>query len=161
MKYELAQINVGRFRLPADHPANAEFMDALDAVNALAEASDGYVWRLVGDGNDATDVEVDASDPNLIANMSVWRDVESLAAFAYRSPEHLAIMRRRREWFEHMTAYMALWWVPAGHRPTVAEGVEKIAALAANGPSPEAFSFREPFPAPDGTPAHPVLDECA
>ena len=159
--YELAQINIGRFHKPASHPANADFMNALDDVNTIADESDGFVWRLVGEGNNATDISVSADDPNLAVNMSVWRDAESLAAFAYRNSNHLTIMRRRREWFEHMEFYMALWWVPAGHRPTVEEGMEKVALLTAKGPTPEAFSFRQPFAAPDGTPAHSILDYCA
>ena len=158
--YELAQINIARFRLPADHVANRDFMDALDAVNAIAEASDGFVWRLVGEGNDATDVAVN-DDPHVIANMSVWRDVEALAAFVYRAPEHLAIMRRRKEWFDHKDSRVALWWVPAGYRPTVAEGLARIAMLEANGPTTKAFTFKRPFDAPDGTPALPIKDECA
>ena len=158
--YELAQINIARFRLPADHVANRDFMDALDAVNAIAGARDGFVWRLVGEGNDATDVAVN-DDPHVIANMSVWRDAAALAAVVYRDPEHLAIMRRRKEWFDHIAVFQALWWVPAGHFPTVAEGVARIDMLAANGPTADAFTFRQPFAAPDGTPALPVQDECA
>lgn len=158
--HELAQINISRFRLPADHVANRDFMDALDHVNAVAEAADGFVWRLVGEGNNATDVAV-TDDPHVIANMSVWRDIDALAAYVYRTPDHLAIMRRRKEWFDHGQSYMALWWVAAGHRPTLAEGLARIAALEAKGPTAEAFSFRRPFAAPDGTPALPVRDECA
>lgn len=158
--YELAQINIARFRLPADHVANRDFMDALDHVNAIAEASDGFVWRLVGDGNDATDVAV-TDDPNVIANMSVWRDLDALAAFVYRQPDHLAIMKRRKEWFDHIGLYQVLWWLPAGHRPTVAEGMARLATLEAEGPGAEAFTFKRPFAAPDGTPASPVQDECA
>lgn len=159
--YQLAQINIGRFFKPKDDPANRDFMDALDRVNALADASPGFVWRLGAEGPDAIEIEPDPEDPQLAVNMSVWADVESLAAFAYRNPDHLAIMRRRREWFEPMAAYMALWWVPAGHQPGVEEGLAKIAELAASGPTASAFSFRQPFAAPDGTPARPILDECA
>lgn len=158
--YELAQINIARFRLPPEHVANRDFMDALDAVNAIAEASEGFVWRLTGEGNDATDVPVD-DDPHVIANMSVWRDLDALAAFVYRQPGHLAIMKRRKEWFDPIGVYQVLWWVPAGHRPTVAEGLARLAALAAEGSTAEAFTFKQPFAAPDGTPALPVQDECA
>lgn len=136
-------------------------MNALDDVNAIAEQSPGFVWRLVGDGNDATDIVPDESDPQLLVNMSVWSDVEALGAFVYRQPDHLSFMRRRKEWFEKMDVFQALWWVPAGHEPSVAEGLEKIAELAEKGPTAEAFTFRNPFPAPDGKPAAPVLDECA
>jgi hypothetical protein len=159
--YHLAQINIGRFRLPVDHPANAEFMSALDAVNAIADASDGFIWRLVGDGGNATDVEVVAGDPLLLANMSLWRDVEALGAFVYRQSDHLSYMRRRKEWFEPMDVFQALWWVPAGHIPSVTEGLDRIAWLKASGPTAQAFTFRQPFAAPDGMPALPVLDECA
>lgn len=159
--YNLAQINVGRFIHHRDDPANADFMNALDAVNAIAEQSTGFVWRLVGDGNDATDIVPDESDPQLLVNMSVWSDVEALGAFVYRQPDHLSFMRRRKEWFEKMDVFQALWWVPVGHEPTVAEGLAKIAELAEKGPTEAAFTFRLPFPAPDGKPAAPVLDECA
>ena len=159
--YQLAQINVGRFIHHRDDPANADFMNALDGVNAIAEASPGFIWRLVGDGNDATDLVPDESDPQLLVNMSVWRDVEALGAFVYRQSDHLSYMRRRKEWFETMDVFQALWWVPAGHIPSVAEGMERLALLAAKGPSAAAFTFRQPFAAPDGMPAMPVLDECA
>ena len=87
-------------------------------------------------------------DPNLIVNMSVWTDLEALSDFVYRQPDHLAVMRRRRDWFDKMDAFMALWWVPAGHRPSILEGMTKIALLAERGPSAEAFTFRDSFPAP-------------
>jgi hypothetical protein len=159
--YHLAQINVGRFLYARDDRANADFMAALDPVNAQADDAPGFVWRLVGDGNDATDLVPDASDPQLLVNMSVWRDVDTLGAFVYRNADHLAFMRRRKEWFEKIEIFMALWWVPAGHIPTVAEGMERVAILRAQGPRAEAFTFRKTFAAPDGTPAAPLLDECA
>lgn len=148
--FELAQINIARFVLPKEHAVNLPFMEALDEVNARAEASPGFVWRLVGDGNNATDVEAVPDDPRLIVNMSVWTDIASLGAFAYRNAEHVAVFRRKHEWFEPMEVSMALWWVPQGHRPSVAEGMSKIAQLAANGPSVEAFTFKSAFPTPAG-----------
>jgi heme-degrading monooxygenase HmoA len=159
--YHLAQINVGRFIHERGDPANADFMNALDPVNAHAEAAPGFIWRLIGDGNDATDLVPDESDPQLLVNMSVWRDVDALASFVYRQSDHLAFMRRRKEWFEKIEIFMALWWVPADHIPTVAEGMEKVALLKERGPTTEAFTFRQPFAAPDGMPAYPVFDECA
>lgn len=148
--FELAQINVARFIRDKDDPANAPFMAALDHVNAQAEASPGFVWRLKGDGNNATDVEAIPGDTRFIVNMSVWRDMTALAAFVYRQSDHVAVFRRRQEWFEPMETSVALWWVPAGHRPTVEEGMAKLATLASNGPTPEAFTFRTPFAAPAG-----------
>ena len=159
--YQLAQINVGRFIHHRDDPANADFMNALDGVNAIADASPGFIWRLVGNGNDATDLVPDESDPQLLVNMSVWSDVEALGAFVYRQSDHLSYMRRRKEWFEKMDVFQALWWVPVGHIPSVAEGMERLALLTTNGPTAAAFTFRQPFAAPDGMPAVPVLDECA
>ena len=159
--YHLAQINVGRFLYNRDHPLNADFMNALDPVNAQADDAPGFIWRLVGDGNDATDLVPDDSDPQLLVNMSVWRDVDTLGAFVYRNADHLAFMRRRKEWFEKIEIFQALWWVPAGHIPTVAEGMERVALLRERGPGADAFTFRQTFAAPDGTPAVPILDECA
>lgn len=144
-QFELAQINIARFLLPKEHPANLPFMDALDDVNAKAELSPGFVWRLIGDGNNATDIEAAPDDPRLIVNMSVWTDIASLGAFAYRNSAHVAVFRRRHEWFEPMEVSMALWWIPKGHRPSVAEGMARMAALAERGPSREAFTFKVPF----------------
>lgn len=158
--FQLAQINIARFRLPADHPANADFMAALDRVNAAADAHDGFVWRLIGDGGNAMDVRA-FDDPNMQINMSVWRDLEALGAFVYRSPLHRPIMVRRKEWFEPTTPYLALWWVPAGHIPSIEEGKAALDHLAAHGPTPRAFTFANPFPAPGQTAIAPVLDRCA
>lgn len=157
--YELAQVNIGRLRAPVDHPMIKDFFDNLDPINALAEASPGFVWRLKGEGNNASDLQP-FEDPMIAINMSTWTDIPSLGAFVYRSG-HIEFMRRRREWFEHMDLYMVLWWVPAGHRPTIDEAKAKLALLEANGPTPEAFTFKVPFPAPDETSVEPVLDECA
>lgn len=159
--YQLAQINILRFKRKKDDPANSDFMDALDPVNALADEAPGFIWRLVGDGNDAIDIDPVPEDPRLAVNMSVWQDVQSLGNFVYKNPEHLAIMRRRKEWAEHIEVYQALWWVPAGHIPSVEEGLDRIESIKEHGATAEAFTFRKPFDAPDGTTAMPVLDECA
>ncbi len=135
-------------------------MNALDHVNALAEGSPGFVWRLTGEGNNATDLKP-YEDSYIAVNMSVWESIEALAAFAYRNLEHRGVMRRRREWFEEMPVYMALWWVPAGHEPTVEEAKEKLALLEKLGPTAEAFTFKQPFAAPNGDDVAPVVDECA
>lgn len=149
-QYELAQINIGRPRAPVDSPVFADFVAALDRINALAEAAPGYVWRLQDDSGNATALRPMGDDT--MVNMSVWADAESLHAFVYRS-DHLEVMRRRREWFEKMDLYMVLWWVPRGHRPTMAEGVERLELLRARGPTAEAFTFRTLFPPPDTQPA--------
>lgn len=158
--FHLAQINVGRLLQPVDHPQIADFKNNLDRINALADGMPGFVWRLVGEGNNATDLQPKADDPLFAVNMSVWTDMDALAGFVYRSA-HRDIMRRRREWFEAMAVYQTLWWVPVGHTPSVEEGLAKLQILERLGPSPAAFTFKTPYPAPDGRPAIPVLDECA
>ncbi len=145
--HELAQLNIGVIRAPMDSPVMAEFASNLDRINALAEASPGFVWRLQTEEGNATAIRP-FEDENLLVNMSVWRDVASLKAYVYDSA-HLGFMRRRREWFELMKeAYLVLWWVPKGHRPDIAEAIAKLELLKAKGPGPEAFTFAQPFPPP-------------
>jgi hypothetical protein len=144
--YHLAQINIALPRAPLGSPLLAEFMAALDPINALADASPGFVWRLQTEDGNATAVRA-FDDERLIVNMSVWESLEVLADFVYRS-DHTGVMRRRRQWFEPMRLYVALWWVPAGHVPTVAEAEERLRHLEAHGPTPFAFTFRQPFPPP-------------
>jgi hypothetical protein len=146
--YQLAQLNIAKLLAPLDSPELADFVANLDRINAVADAADGFVWRLVGDdGADATTLR--PLGENVIVNMSVWRDADALRAYAYRS-DHVEIMRRRREWFHKMAeAFLVLWWVPAGHRPTVAEAVARLEKLRADGPSREAFTLRDAYPPPD------------
>lgn len=158
--FHLAQINVGRLLQPVDHPQIADFKNNLDRINALADGLPGFVWRLVGEGNNATDIQPRPDDPLFAVNMSLWTDLDALAGFVYRSA-HRDIMRRRREWFEAMEVFMTLWWVPAGHTPTVEEGLARLDTFARLGSTAEAFSFRYPFPAPDMTAVAPILDKCA
>ncbi len=159
-QFHLAEINIGRLKAHIDDPLIADFKNNLARINALAEASPGFVWRLIGEGGDATDIQA-FDDPLMAINMSVWTDVASLGAYVYRSG-HIEFMRRRREWFEPMDNFMALWWVPAGHQPTPAEAIARLDLLGRLGPSQEAFTFKNPFPAPDmAAPPLPILDECA
>jgi hypothetical protein len=158
--WHLAQVNIGRFRVPVEDPVNADFVNNLDRVNALADASRGFVWRLKGDNNNATGIRP-FDDPAMAINMSVWESVEALAAFAYRNTEHRSIMRRRREWFEETEVYMALWWIPAGTLPTLEDAKAKLELVARLGPTAEAFTFKQPFPPPSGAEVKPVLEECS
>ena len=160
MQYQLAEINIATFRVPMADPINAGFIANLDRVNALAEAAPGFVWRLIGESNNALDVRAFAN-PNTAINMSVWTDMDALANFVYRNDGHREIMRRRKEWFDRMEFHLALWWVPAGHRPTVIEGKERLEWLSRVGPSAHAFLFNKPFPAPDAMRIIPGLDKCA
>jgi hypothetical protein len=160
MPYQLAEINIATFRLPMTDPVNADFIANLDRVNKLAERAPGFVWRLAGAGDNAMDIQA-FDNPNTKINMSVWSDLQALANFVYRSEGHRQIMLRRREWFERMDFHLALWWVPAGYRPTIAEGKARLEALSRAGPSARAFLFNKPFPAPDAVPVSQRLDKSA
>jgi len=146
--YELAQLNIGIIRGPMDSPVMAEFAANLDRINALAESSPGFVWRLQTPEGNATAIRPFENE-SMLLNMSVWQDPDSLRKFVYRSA-HADIMRRRREWFEKLgEAILVLWWVPRGHRPSVEEAIARLELLRRNGPHSEAFTFREMYPAPD------------
>jgi hypothetical protein len=142
--YELAQVNIARLKAPLDSPQLKDFVEALDPVNAVADAADGFVWRLQDESGDATDIPV-LGDDWLIINMSVWRDKDALTTFMYQG-QHRELLARRREWFERTRdAMVVLWWVPAGHRPTVAEAEERLLHLRAHGPTEYAFTLRTSF----------------
>jgi hypothetical protein len=146
--HHLAQVNVATVRAPLDSPELAGFVAQLEPINALADHSPGFVWRLQTEDGDATAIRP-FQDERIMVNLSVWESLEDLRTFVYAS-RHLDVMRRRREWFHRMDAYLALWWVPAGTIPTVAEAKERLQLLAGKGPGPDAFTFRVPFPAPAG-----------
>ncbi|WP_106400448.1 DUF3291 domain-containing protein [Actinocorallia populi] len=140
---QLAQYNIARLAAPLADAANRDFVANLDRVNALADESPGFVWRLVDEAGDGTFHPYD--DHQVIVTMSVWESRQALFDFTYRSG-HLEFLRRRREWFGHSEApTIVLWWVPDGHVPTVEEGKARLELLRAQGPTPEAFTFREDF----------------
>jgi hypothetical protein len=143
--WHLAQINVARPLEPLDTPRLAEFVAKLDEINALADISPGFVWRLAGATGNATDIQ--APDPTTIVNMSVWTSPETLFEFVYKTA-HTKVMVRRREWFDKIAVYQVLWWIPAGHVPTVDEGLAKLALLEQQGPTPAGFTFKQRFGVP-------------
>ena len=152
-RLQLAQVNIARARGEMSDPVMAEFVARLPEINALADQSPGFVWRLQTEDGDATAVRP-YEDTRILINLSVWVDLTALRTYVYRSA-HAAIMRRRREWFERFDRiYVALWWVPAGHRPSVHEAVARLAHLEQHGPTAVAFGFGEPF-GPDGLPMPP------
>ena len=148
--HHLAQCNIGRALGPVDSPVLAGFVAALEPINQIADQAPGFVWRLQTDDGDATSIRV-FDDDLLLINMSVWESIDTLAEFVYRSA-HRDVMRGRNQWFEKMAeAYLVLWWIPAGTIPTTSDAKARLDVLRANGPSPEAFTFRSPFPAPDAS----------
>jgi hypothetical protein len=151
MDFDLAQVNVGRLHQSLEHEDTAEFVAALDAINALAEGAPGFIWRLEGeDGESSSYVEVEAiDDPLFIVNYSIWDDLDSLREYVYKT-DHSSYLRRRRDWFEKPDqATTACWWVPAGTIPDVNEAYAKLEHLRAHGPSSEAWTFNRPFPPPE------------
>ena len=148
MHFHIAQLNVGRLLHPLDHPQIAEFVNGLDAINALAERSEGFVWRFQTASGNATDAQHPWSeDPFMIVNMSVWKTPEHLKNFVYRSG-HLEYYLKREEWFEKLTqAHYVLWWVPTGHVPSLTEAQERLEHYRRHGATPYAFWFGKLFPA--------------
>jgi hypothetical protein len=146
-QFHIAQVNIGRLVAPLTAPEIADFVALLDPINALADASPGFVWRLQSEAGNATGIRP-FEDDQLLINMSVWRSLEDLRDYVYRTA-HVEVLRRRREWFEKLAeAHLALWWLPAGTIPTPAEAEARIRLLRENGPTPDAFTFRTPFGPP-------------
>ncbi|GAC1632035.1 MAG: DUF3291 domain-containing protein [Candidatus Acidiferrum sp.] len=149
MDYHLAQINIARLLAPIDDPRIADFVAQLDGINALAETSPGFVWRLKSESGNSTDI-IYNDDPFVIPNMSVWKSVAELRDFAYRS-QHLLVFKDRAKWFEKMDKpHYCLWWIPAGHIPTVAEGRARLEHYQMHGPTQHSFWFSRLFPEPEG-----------
>jgi Domain of unknown function (DUF3291) len=147
MDYHLAQINIGRLVAPIDDPQVAEFVAGLERINALADRASGFVWRLQSGSGNATDIAYN-DDRSMILNMSVWESIEALRDFTYRSG-HIVFFRDRAKWFIKMDKpSYCLWWVRAGHRPTVAEGCERMERYQLCGASPFSFWFSKQFPQP-------------
>ncbi len=147
-KFQLAQINVAKMKgVDINDPVMQEFVENLDRVNELAENSEGFVWRLKDDSNNATNLNP-YNDEQIIINISVWEDVESLEYYVYKT-FHTDFLKRRKEWFyKYGKAHTTMWWIPAGKFPTVQEAVDKLDYFQENGPTKEAFSFKSRFPTP-------------
>lgn len=149
--HQLAQVNIARMRAPIDDPIMADFVAQLESVNAIADRSPGFVWRLAdASGGAATGIDA-FEDPLILINMSVWETIEALEDYTYRSL-HSGLLKGRKNWFEPMAVpHLALWWIPLGKLPSVEEAKEKLSTLRERGPSPEAFTFRERFGVPSFT----------
>ncbi len=138
----IAELNIGRLRAPVDHPLVKEFIDNLDRINALAERMPGFVWRLTGAGNNATDLHF-GDNPTMAVNMSVWETAAQLETYVFGTV-HAKFYQRKQEWFELMERpHFVLWNVPEGHRPTLAEAAERLQHYETHGPSDFAFGWTE------------------
>jgi hypothetical protein len=144
-KYQIAQVNIGRIKAPLDSSTMAGFMGRLDEINALADNSPGFVWRLQTQAGNATYFRPYEHDDRILLNMSVWETVEDLRNYVYRTT-HAELLRQRQEWFEKFAGvYAALWWVPADHIPGIDEAKKRLAHLEKHGPTEFAFSLKRPF----------------
>jgi hypothetical protein len=147
----LAQLNVGRLRAPMEDPLIDDFRTNLEPINALAEASSGFVWRLQDEAGDATGIKPFGDELEII-NLTVWESIDALADFTYRSG-HVELLRRRREFFEAPTQpIVCLWWIPEGTIPTIEDAIARLEHLRTHGPTPTSFTFRHRFE-PDGADA--------
>ena len=144
---QLAQLNIAQGVAAMDDPQMQPFTGRIDAINAMADRTDGFVWRLTDEDDDidgALSLRLPGDEQTLV-NMSVWRDIESLFGFVYKTA-HAKVMTSNRDNFVTMPKqHMVLWWVEDGHIPTLSEAKVKLEAIRANGPSPEAFDFNTPF----------------
>jgi hypothetical protein len=157
IRFHLAQVNIGRLRAAIDDPIMDGFRTQLDPINALADRSPGFVWRLQTEDGNATAIRPYA-DERMAINMSVWESLEALQQYVYKSA-HVKPLRDRKEWFEPIEGpILALWWVPAGHIPTVAEALDRLEHLKVHGPTLTAFTFKTPFAPPDAAGELPGLD---
>ena len=152
--FHVAQLNIARFKAPMDDPSMAGFVAELDPINALADGTPGFVWRLQTEEGNATGIHA-FEDDLMLVNMSVWESVEALADYVYSEP-HLAIMRRRREWTVRLPEqHICLWWIPVGEIPAVEEAIDRLDHLRANGPTPYAFTFKKRFSSDEAVVASP------
>ncbi|WP_109300271.1 DUF3291 domain-containing protein [Aquimarina sp. AU474] len=140
----LAQVNIAEMKAPINDPIMIDFVNNLDRINALAEGSKGFVWRLKGDEGNATAIRVFEYD-FLIINMSVWKDVETLFDFTYKTA-HVEILKRKKEWFQNMkNMHMAFWYVNEGHHPTPQEAKSRLEYIREHGETPYAFTFKSNY----------------
>lgn len=143
----LAQLNIASLGAPLDSQQLEGFVSRLDEINALADNADGFVWRLTTEAGNATSIQA-FDDPDLISNLSLWRDLDALKAYVYQSP-HLELLKKKRDWFKPLDdAHLVLWWVAHGHEPELEESKARLEALRGNGSGPFAFNFANPWPAP-------------
>ena len=153
--YQLAQVNIARMLAPLSDLLMTGFVAQLDAINALADGSPGFLWRLQTEEGNATTLRP-FEDDLILVNLSLWASLSDLLAFVYKS-QHRSVLQQRQQWFERFEGpYLALWWVPSGHIPSIEEAKERLAYLRAHGETPYAFTFKKPFPAPEAVSDHPA-----
>lgn len=142
--HHIVQANIARMRAPLEDPLMAGFVERLEPLNALADESPGFVWRLQTEEGDATEIDV-FGDELVLFNMSVWESIGALESYVYKS-NHVQAVQKRSEWFERPTrSPFVLWWIPAGTLPTIEDGKARLERLWSEGPTAAAFTFRHRF----------------
>lgn len=143
--HHLAELNVGKLLAPVGDPRVAEFIDNIERINNLGTRMPGFVWMLEGSGSPnatpgATEHAI-AGDPLYVPNLTVWEDAASLETFVWGTL-HKKFYEKRQEWFEVLgKMHFVMWWVPEGHKPTLAEALERLEMLREQGDSPDAFGW--------------------
>ena len=144
LSWNLAQVNIARMLAPLDDPVMADFVNNLDRINALAEQNEGFIWRLVDESNNATSIKI-FDDDYLVVNMSVWKSIDHLFDFTYKTA-HIEILKRKKEWFTKLSdAHLACWYVPESYTPTIRDAEERLNYINQHGITPFAFTFKERF----------------
>lgn len=139
--YHLAELNVGRLKAPVGDPRVAEFIDNIERINGLGQRMPGFVWMMQGDDGPGNTSSAIGRDPQYVPNLSVWEDVASLERFVWGTI-HKQFFERRREWFEVLgDMHFVMWWVPAGHRPSLDEALERLELYRAQGDSDAGFGW--------------------
>src|SRR5262245_4786553 len=143
-KMNIAQVNIARMKATLEDPVMAGFVARLDEINALADRSPGFVWRLQTSEGNATSLRP-YNDDRILLNMSVWESIEQLKQYVYHTA-HAELLRQRQAWFEKLSdVYLALWWVPKDQIPSIDEAKARLAHLEKYGPTSFAFTFKESF----------------
>lgn len=136
----LAELNVARARYDMSDRAMSGFVQRLDTVNTLAEASKGFIWRYKEEGDGPETVSLDG-DPRLIVNLSVWETAKDLEHFVWNTV-HRQVYRKRTQWFSNLgRPHFVMWHVKPDAMPSVAEAAARLEHLTKYGPSAEAFGW--------------------
>lgn len=144
-QFQIAEVNIARMRAPLESEIMQSFVARLDEINALADNAPGFVWRLKSEQGPSSYLRP-YDDDRILFNLSVWETLETLKHYVYQTA-HVELLRGRRDWFEHFAgAQLAMWWVPAGHIPSIEEAKERLAHLEQHGPTPHAFTFKHVHP---------------
>lgn len=143
--HNLVHFNLAIARESLDHPRMAGFVEQIEVINQMARNVAGFVCMVDADVDEVARLFGSA---NALANMTVWRSVDALRAFTYQG-SHANALKLRAEWFlPSLGPAYVLWWMPSDERPTLSDAKNRLAHLAADGPTASAFTFASEFAPP-------------